>query len=382
MTEARLPSEDFRGPRLDSLTGLRWWAAFAVFAHHMTNLAPLPIREELRFGNYGVMFFFVLSGFVLTWSASRQVSAHTFWVRRFARIYPAHFVALLVAIPVFYSFSPDPAQSWVKPVDVGILLLSVFLIQAWWRAPAILFSGNPAAWTLTCEAFFYSLHPLLNRGLRVLRLRGTFIAALAVVAIAFLWRALSVAWPDVFSGLPLPITRLNEFAIGMCAAHAMRIGWRPRVKPIAVYLLGGAFFAWLILSPRFGYAGGFGDFLRVTTNEWLIILCVLLIFTVAARDVRGGRSLLRWKPLVKLGDWSYSFYLMHATVIYAVRSVVGVQPNSWSNLLWYLGMLVVSIVAAAALHLLVEKPCERFLRSAWDRRLARRANATPQGEPV
>lgn len=316
------PAPAFRGPRLDSLTGLRWWAAFAVFLHHMTNLAPLPVRNALDYGNYGVMFFFVLSGFVLTWSASESVSARTFWVRRFARIYPSHFVALLLAIPVFYSFAPDPAQSWVKPVDIGILLLSFLLVQGWWRDPVILFSGNPAAWTLTCEAFFYALHPALNRGL-----------------------------------------------------HAMRIGWRPRVKPILIYLAGAGFLAWVLLSPRLGDTGPIGAFLRATTNEWLIILCVLLIITVAARDVAWGRSILRWKPLVKLGDWSYSFYLIHATSIYAVKAVVGVQPNSWWNLVWYAGMLVVSIALAAALHYLVEKPCERFIRSRWASRIARKAVA-------
>src|SRR5690554_6674300 len=41
-----------RVQRLDSLTGLRWWAAFAVFAYHMTNLAPLPVTRVLSFGNF------------------------------------------------------------------------------------------------------------------------------------------------------------------------------------------------------------------------------------------------------------------------------------------------------------------------------------------
>ena len=53
--------------RLDSLTGLRWWAAFAVFCYHMMNFAPVPgLGAVARYGNHGVAFFFVLSGFVLT----------------------------------------------------------------------------------------------------------------------------------------------------------------------------------------------------------------------------------------------------------------------------------------------------------------------------
>ena len=56
--------------RLDSLTGLRWWAAFAVFFFHLRNLIPLPgpIEAIAQFGYLGVTFFFVMSGYVLTMS--------------------------------------------------------------------------------------------------------------------------------------------------------------------------------------------------------------------------------------------------------------------------------------------------------------------------
>lgn len=148
-----------RTSSLDSLTGLRWWAAFAVFFFHMTAFAPLPIFPLFDYGNYGVMFFFVLSGFVLSWSWKAELPVRAFYLRRFGRIWPSAMVALLIAIPVFYSFNPDPAHWWVKPFDLGILLLSVPIIQGWWLAPAILFSGNPAAWTLTCEFFFIPYIP-------------------------------------------------------------------------------------------------------------------------------------------------------------------------------------------------------------------------------
>src|SRR5688572_8242322 len=128
-------------PRLHSLTGLRWWAAFAVFAHHMSNLAPLPIAGPLAYGWHGVTFFFVLSGFVLTWSARPDVNSRTFWWRRFARIYPSHFVALILAIPVFYALTASADDWWVRSFSIPIFLLSVVLLQGWSRDPMILFSG-------------------------------------------------------------------------------------------------------------------------------------------------------------------------------------------------------------------------------------------------
>ncbi len=365
-----------RMPRLDSLTGLRWWAAFAVFAHHMTNLAPLPIHHALAYGNYGVTFFFVLSGFVLTWSARPETPKSTFWWRRFARIYPSHFVALLLAIPVFYSFNPDPADWWVKPFDLGILLLSVVLLQGWSRDPTILFSGNPAAWTLTCEAFFYALHPALYRLFVGLRVRGALILTGAVFAAALAYRIAVILLPDSWLGdLPLPISRLSEFVIGIGIAHAMRMGWRVHIKPLYCYLVGGALLAAIVLAPRIATPGSAASFFLATSNEWIILLFAVTIAAVAWRDVSKRFSLLRSRPLVLLGEWSYAFYLVHATIIYGVLSITGAQPVGWSNLIWYGALLIVSIAAAAALHYLVERPLERRLRSWWDTRAARRAKA-------
>lgn len=130
---------------LRSLTGLRWWAAFGVFLFHMTVFAPLPIYPIFDYGYYGVMFFFVLSGFVLSFSWKPQISVQTFYLRRIGRIWPSALVAFIFAVPVFYSFSPEQSSWWVKPFDVAILLLSLILIQGWWLNPLILFSGNPAA---------------------------------------------------------------------------------------------------------------------------------------------------------------------------------------------------------------------------------------------
>lgn len=369
-----VPLDPARPPRLDSLTGLRWWAAFGVFLHHMTNLAPLPVHAALSLGNYGVMFFFVLSGFVLTWSA-QAISTSTFYWRRFARIYPAHLVALAVAIPVFYSLTPAAEDWWVKPLDLGVLLLSVLLVQGWWREPTILFSGNPAAWTLTCEAFFYALHPYLSRVLRLLSTRRAVGAAVALIGLSFAWRFVELIGPGLLPGaLPWPIARLGEFLLGMCLAHAMRTGWRPRLPAGATMIASLLLLAVIAVTVSTPWLAPVEPVIRPFINEWMLVTCAALITAVAARDLHGGRSLLRHPVLVRLGEASYAFYLVHATIIYAVLSVVGRQLGPIA-LVWYPLMLAACIVAAFALHLLVEKPMERRLRRWGDARDERRRTA-------
>lgn len=378
MTDASLP----RMPRLDAITGLRWWAAFAVFVYHFPNLAPLPDELALfsPFGNLGVTFFFVLSGFVLTWSWRAATSRRTFYWRRFARIYPLHIVTLLCAIPVFYSFNPDPAQTWVKPFDFGVLLLCVLLLQGWSRDPAILFAGNPASWTLTSEAFFYALHPFFTLAIRRVAVRGALIAAAAVVAFAAATRVLIVAQPESWvAGLPWPVLRLNEFALGVCLAWAFRRGWRPRIPLWVPVLLISGWLAALALLPLAPETAPVYGAVAPYVSEVTAALCAMLIVSTAAADLAGRTRIARARPIVVLGEWSYAFYLIHATLIYGARELFGYQPGGWTGVVWFAALLVASLAAAAGLHIWIERPAERRLR-AWDD--TRRKARAPEREPA
>lgn len=367
-----------RMPRVDSLTGLRWWAAFFVFAYHVRVFAPLPgiTGETLGYGYFGVTFFFVLSGFVLTWSASSRVSTSTFYWRRVARIYPAHLVALLLALPVFYSLGAVADGSWVKEAEFAPIALSVVLLQGWSSDPEIFFAGNPASWSLTYEAFFYLLHPAILFLLLRLRQRGAVVFVIATIGVMFAYRAAAVLAPDsIITAVPAPVVHLPEFAIGMGLAWAFRCGWRPAIPGAVGVGLLGAVIAGFVLLERFG-AGSTAAWLSGQfLNEVVTVACAVAITALAAEAMRGRRSILESRALVVLGEWSFCFYLVHATLIYAALALFGYQPASWANLGWYAVTLVVSIAAAAALHLLVEKPAERRMRAWKDNRDAVRRAA-------
>ena len=358
-------------PRLDSLTGLRWWAAFGVFLFHMRIFAPVPVLDAFApFGNHGVAFFFVLSGFVLTWSARPGTTVRNFYWRRFARIYPAHFVALLLAIPVFYSFAPDPAEWWVKPFSIGILLLSVLLIQGWFSDPAIMFSGNPAAWTLTVEAFFYALHPFVLRVLQLLRMRGVAIFLCTVVVASFAQRALTMFFPSGWwASMPLPVNRLSEFLIGMGIALLLKLGWRPRFGVWLSLALLAVFMVGKVAFSRFGIAPGLLAIGNSFQKEILVMLLAALILAIALLDLRGGRSWMKAPWMVKLGEWSFAFYLVHATAMYFVMSIVGAQPRGFGNLIWYPPVFALALLGAWLLYRFVEHPLELRMRKWGNRKL-------------
>ena len=140
---------------MPSLTSLRWYAALLVFFVHVdfvpfqwTPLNPFEI------GYVGVAFFFVLSGFVLTWSSAVVVRSGRFYWRRFARIYPAH-IATFAIVGL-------AAVAWHLP-KVGYLsaLMNITLTQAWWPGYRMVETWNGVSWSLSAEAFFYLCFPAI-----------------------------------------------------------------------------------------------------------------------------------------------------------------------------------------------------------------------------
>ncbi|WP_209742766.1 MULTISPECIES: acyltransferase family protein [Micrococcaceae] len=138
--------------RLDSLTGLRFFAAFVVLLRHtVPEIFPLPGLSELSaIGPIGVGFFFVLSGFILTWNWNPATGRGVFYGRRAARILPLHALTTVVAAALLI-MADTPL--WASTI------LSLFLLQAWFTEGYRL-GGNSPSWSLSVEAFFMSCSPL------------------------------------------------------------------------------------------------------------------------------------------------------------------------------------------------------------------------------
>ena len=144
-----------------SLTGLRFVAACGVlFLHsgsgfsHATRL-PAVITTFLKHGYMGVCIFFVLSGFILTYTYTTRLqtagAVGYYMLARFARIYPIYLLALLIALPLLASV-PDARTA------TSVLLL----VQSWTPAKSENgYSWIMQAWTLSAEFFFYLLLPFV-----------------------------------------------------------------------------------------------------------------------------------------------------------------------------------------------------------------------------
>ncbi|MGW4158407.1 acyltransferase family protein [Streptomyces sp. NPDC004788] len=359
---------------MDSLTGLRWFAAFGVFLFHSYGyVKEAPALARLMTTGYeGVVFFFVLSGFVMTWVARPEDTPARFYRRRFARIWPLLAVTTLVFAVL--------EKWWLGlPVSAADVVWTLTLTQAW--SLDHFYSLNIVTWTLSVEAFFYLAFPLLHRLLaRRSSAQLGLLAALTVAATAATRAvALGLGLPTEVARLvtssPLSLTPM--FVLGMCASLLVRRGHRPPCGSGAALALTAAslLLGWLWLChpdtvPGVTPGPGMLDALLMPSFA-------LLITTAALHDVRadttGGRSLLRSRPLVKLGEWSFAFYICHLVMLRIFRHLgLGPGPGLRADALSMTLVLLPTLVLAALLHEYVEKPAERRLRSPGLRSAATR----------
>jgi len=295
-------------PQLD---GLRAIAAGMVRCYHFWR----PGRQYLQLGGIGVRIFFVLSGFLITGILLRsrlrsdrgQTGAgralRSFYIRRFLRIFPLYYFALLVAGYWKVSGARE-GMTWHLTYLSNI---HFFLENA---AHPGRWGGRVAHfWSLSVEEQFYLLWPWVILFARRSWLPGIALAA-AVVGPVFRFIVYSMTGNDIVSVLPLGCIE----SLGLGAYLAMTVlpefKSHPLVRPINSWPL----WTGLILFAAYQYAeklGGFGTF-RIVVFDFAVALVGLWLVARAAAGMKGpaGRF-LELPPLRYLGTISYGIYVYH-----------------------------------------------------------------------
>ena len=330
-----------------------------VLIHVGSNFFGPPwLRSAFGYGYIGVSFFFVLSGFVLTWS-SEHVPARRFWWLRFARVWPAQALVAVFALAVIGQGRPP---DW--PGGAADLLL----LQSWWPNAHVYFGGNGVSWSLSCEAFFYLLFPALVIGLRRLEHRGLAATIAGVFVMLAIAPALG-AWSGVSAELSnwlffiLPGYRMLEFMLGMALARAVQRGFRvphPRAAAAAGSVaLGGLVAALVWISSTFGV---------YPSRPWMALLVLPvfagLVLAGATADLHRAQGWLTSRPLQWLGAISFALYLVHQP-LFRITQAWGWWPprGDLLGVAAFAAFLVLAVAVAGLLHHLVEKPLERRLRA-------------------
>ncbi|TDB76410.1 acyltransferase [Micromonospora sp. KC723] len=360
-----------RPVQLRSLTGLRFVAAFMVFAFHSTYLGMYPpgvqrVMEAILWqgGWSGVSFFFVLSGFVLTWSARPTDTPRAFWRRRFFKLYPNHVItfiaaAILLATVARVAFNGRDA------------FLNLLLIQSWFPQLDTRGSFNSVSWSLSCEALFYLSFPFLLRWIDRIRPErlwtwlGGMVAAIAVVPLLSsalpqnpLFPFARVTELEFWIIYQFPPTRMLDFVVGILLARIVLTGRKlPVSRGAAATLVVAAYAVSPLLPPAFSLVAV------------MVLPLGLLIAAAAKADAEARPSWMSSRIMVWLGDVSFAFYMWHALILFYVHPwLFGPASNAATALAEIALLFEVILVVSWLQFSRIERPMmRRFAVSRRDR---------------
>ena len=335
---------------LRNLHLLRAVAALAVVYFHITSEAGLNLPVNI--GSHGVDVFFVISGFLMSYIGAR--SPDRFLIRRLIRIVPLYWTATLA---VFATAVLAPHVLRSTHADYLQLLCSLFFIPretAYGEVLPTLILG----WSLNYEMYFYVMFAL---ALAISPRKAPLICCVEIVAVALLIDVSGVSHPSVrFYARPL----VFEFVFGVCAYYAFTaaerdIGWFAQRSSIRWGLLLAALGAAFVIGleelhggfrlPRFAVAG---------LPALALVLSALVLERVYGVSAKSNVVLL-------VGESSYILYLLHPYVVYGLLRTTRearTPPSFAGEILVVTALLLVSTLAAVAVHAWFEKPVMARLR--------------------
>jgi peptidoglycan/LPS O-acetylase OafA/YrhL len=356
--------------QLRSLTSLRFFAAMVVVFFHCGRELQFPAwtGDFFQNGYEAVSFFFVLSGFILTYvyasDPNPHVSRRKFWAARIARICPVYYLALLIDLPRLL-YSVFSVGNTGRPRFALAAVSAPLFLQSW--IPSAEDVWNGPAWSLSVEAFFYLLFPFIIGPLRRCRPGLLLIASLAAVVITGSVRAIlsdpGSSFPPTLETIShfSPLLHLPQFLLGIAMA--------------------GLFLERPVLSHRRAEALLILTTMLVITIFWLrsrlpallvsdAVLAPLYaaLIYAAAQSVGPVSNALSRQILVWFGEISYGVYILHVPLFFLwMRAAERILHLSPVVAVWtFIALLLV--LCSAVYHFL-----ERPARLALGRRLANRA---------
>ena len=326
----------------------------AIAAEKYFGLTAFSI--PFSFGDAGVEFFFVLSGFIIFAAHQKDISQphklRSYLRKRITRIYPTYWMIFLGVY--FLAVAMSSALSSSLPDDVLVLLKSLLLLPQ--DKSMVGGTGAPiliVAWTLQYEMLFYLFFAvmILNR--------------VASIVLGLVWFSVFIS----FSGSPsldFPLSFIAKdyvflFILGMVVAKACMSKIVSVKNPCLCATIGLLMFLSIALDEVTGvnFSSEHGTVLYGLASGLIIFG---LVKAEAGGRVIGGNS---WLQLI--GDSSYALYLIHYPLISILCKIaIYLRLNQYGfsgALLTYVLILGSCIVSSMAFHLWIEKPTTVYIRN-------------------
>jgi len=354
--------------RLEQLTFTRYIAALTVvFFHFGETVFPANnswLNPVITAGPIAVSYFFVLSGFIMAVAYYRPHSQQPlnkwkYWVARLARIYPVYLLALLLMIA---------ANLKTEGSDPTTVFLSLSMMQAW--VPCYPITLNSPGWSLSVEAAFYMLFPIL-----LIIVQRSHFKSLAWFSLA-LWLITQLVLIylrntlDYHAHTPFhdfiyyhPLMHFNTFILGFVVGALFCDGKFTRRIPDSLNTL-LLFVVSLCIVLLLAYEAHIETLLGfvIDYNNGLIAPLFLLFIVILALNQGWISRLLSLPFLVLLGEASYSLYILQRPAYGIYDRIVGQHLSG--ELHFYLFAIGLTIAAILS-YKLFETPARRFINGLY-----------------
>ena len=367
--------------RLEYLDGLRGLAALFVVFHHAyaemqyrfpNHEVPAVFIKPLKFlawGHFSVDLFIVLSGYCLMLPVARRADGLLvggFWsylARRARRILPPYYAALALSLLLLtllphlrMATSPD----WNHPLVAftpGVLLSHLLLIHN--LSPGWIYRIDHPMWSVATEWQIYFVFPLIL--LPVWRRAGIAAAVFTGFAVGLAPHFLLPAAKNLDQAC---YWYIGLFALGMAAALLSfsalpsLVAWRERISWGWVAAVPGVILLLLGLARN-----GLAKEARWLTDPVVGFAAAALLVACTRLLARNGPiplflRLLESRPILWLGTFSYSLYLVHYPLLGLGNTLLAadhLRPAAFF-LISLLGIAPLTLPAAYLFHLAFERP--------------------------
>jgi peptidoglycan/LPS O-acetylase OafA/YrhL len=304
--------------RLDHVRAVAAYLVFCWHFLHLTPTFPVPYASAPIFplalideGHTGVALFMTLSGYLFAkLVGDRGIDFPAFLWSRAVRLGPLLVVVIAAWVVIgHFSGAPIPLSDNTQG----------FILPTWPKG----------TWSIAIDLHFYLVVPLL---LLLVRKHGPF-ALLAVIACALAirfdwWRTFGEAQHLAYWTI---LGRIDQFVFGMLFALTPI---SPRVRRIVAGVSGAAF---LVLWHGFDRDGGYWNYTGAASSSplWIVIPTIEAITyasIIAWYDTASFKLPARLdRALAKVGEWSFSIYLLHFFPAVALRNYFWTTDGSGNN---------------------------------------------------
>lgn len=341
---------------LENFQSLRFLFIITVFIAHF-NYAGIEGKST----GIGVIFFFILSGFLMAKNHGDKISLNRtvlrkFYLRRIVKLYPIHL--LCMACWLLLDLRISASINW------NVLTANAMLLQSWIPRYDYYFSFNYVSWFLSDMIFLIICFPLIYRGIRKLSKRALAMSAAFMLVIYILYITF-IPFKDLkFWIYIFPPIRLVDFTLGMMMWRACQL-W-PRLclfryaSAAETSLLLLVFVSmWLYpLDPKW----------HISFIHWLVIVPLILIFWQGEQHGGGILSRIFHKPfLPRLGGYTMEVFMLQLTIIRIATSLASCVKADLPYAVMLALCLIATYLSAYILHTLFVKPVTKKLLKAITR---------------